>query len=353
MQDMELPADVMLPDSRPITGMLLPTLGSFSVERSYVAPSLRLEQTMDSNPGMLPGSDVMAVTKLAGGIELHRVSRTGQSLLQYSGGGFIYATDSNLNSTFQQARLQQLLQFHRWSLTFVDDVSYTPESEFGFGGLAGSIVPSQSPSQSILTAQSQRLSNVFVAQANYVINRRSSITVAGNFGLLRFSGGAIPGLTQLGSNLQDWNQGGGLIGYNYKLSEHNLMGVSYDFNTTRYRAESVAGGFGLGTNFDSHTWQFVYGRKITGHLALQLSGGPQIVVTHGSIAAATAVGLPSTAAGWAAQELLQYRLRRLDLKASYAHMVTAGAGVLRVRILTNSKGVSVCELAAPSAVLSV
>jgi hypothetical protein len=263
---------------------------------------------MDSNPGLSPQSELMGVTTLSGGLELHRASRGRQLLVKYVAGGLVYSADPALNSTFQQAGIQQSFEFRRWSLTLADDMSYTPESSFGFGQLAGgggSFAPAQSPNQSILTGQSKRLSNALVGQANYLINTRSSITAAGTFSFLRFPGGS----------LQESNQGGALVGYNYAISPRNTVGVSYNLNMTRFQS-----GTG-GTNFDTHAWQLVYGRKITGKLALQASGGPQISVAHGLAAG-------STAAGWATQESLQYRLRQVELDASYSHTVTGGAGVL-------------------------
>jgi len=308
VQDVATPADAAIPDTRPAAGMLPLTLGSFATERSYLLPSLHIIQAMDSNPLMSTQSDLSGITALSGGLELHRVSRGGQLQVNYVGGGLLYSADSTLNSTFQQAGVQQSFEFRRWSLILADDMSYTPESSFGFGQLTGGgngFAPAQSPNQSILTGQSKRLSNALVGQANYLITARSSITVAGTFGLLRFPGG----------NLQESNQGGALVGYNHAISPRDTVGVNYSLNMTRFQSGS------LGTNFDTHAWQLVYGRRITGKLALQASAGPEIGVAHG-------VAAGGITTGWATQEALQYRLRKVELNTSYSHTITAGAGVL-------------------------
>lgn len=308
-QDFEAPLENGEADTRPITGALPLTLGSFSTERSYVQPTFRIFEGADSNALMTAQSNVVNVTTVSGNVDLHRASRKNQLIVHYSGGGTLYPSESNLNSIFQQAGIEQLFQFRRWSLSFADDVSYTSESPFGLvqgiGPSPTTVSSSVLPNQTIFTGQMTQLSNVLVEQANYLINSRSSITVAGNFGLLRYPGEV----------LQESNQGGGLFGYNYSFNTRNSVGLSYGLNMFRYQGGTA------GTNFDTHTFRVVYGRKVTGRLALQLSGGPQVTVPRG-------LPLVSPATSWAVENALRYRFRQSDLSASYSHTATAGGGIL-------------------------
>jgi len=310
-EDNSPPADEAVPDTRPVTGVLPLTVGSFGTERSFLAPSFRFSQTLDTNPAVAAGqSDMVAVTNLAGSAQLQRVWRGRQFSLDYTVGGSIYAGHSDLNSMFQGGQIQQSFQFRRWSLTLVDDVSCTPESAFGYSGLSGgfNLTPGTAPNQSILTNHSQQISNTAVGQMNYSLNSRSSFTVAGNFGVLRYQGG----------DLLDSNQGGFQAGYNYNLNPRDSLGIIYGLNLIRYPGASTS------QKLDSHNVQLAYGRKITGRLALRVSGGPQINQTSVPALASASV----TQMGWTARSSLTYRFRKSEMELSSGHDVSAGAGVL-------------------------
>jgi len=324
-EDNTPPAEEARPDTRPVTGLLPLTLGSFGTERSFLAPSFQLFQAADSNPGLSNGqnagtangqTDVTPATTVSAHALLEQMWRQSQFSLNYTGGATIYAGQSNLNTMFQTAHLLQSFQFRRWTLILTDDATYTPESTFGFSGLttsgAPSIVSGTTPNQTILTHQTDQVTNLALAQANYILNSQSSLTVAANFGLQRFTEGAF-----LNSN-----QGGIQVGYNYGLNPRDSFGISYGFSLVRYPGLAANALAATAPNLDSHTVQLVYGRKITGRLALRVSAGPQIY----QISAPT-VGT-STQATWLAQSALVYRFRRGQLEASYGHSVNAGAGVL-------------------------
>lgn len=319
-------AEEARPDTRPVTGLLPLTVGSFATERSFLAPSFQFSQLADTNPGIVSGqnqgivngsSDTVAVTTLNANALLQQVWRQSQFTLNYSSGGSVYAGQSALNSIFQAAHIQQSFQSRRWSLTLADDVTYTPESPFGFLGLAGSGAPNiasgTTPNQTILTNQTDQITNSAIGQATYNLNSRSSLTVAGSFGLQRFSGGG----------LLDSDQGGIQLGYNYNLNPRDSLGIGYGLNLVRFPGSVVSSVLAsTASNLDSHNVQLAYGRRITGRLALRVWGGPQI----NQISDPT-LG-PSTQATWSAQSSLIYRFRRAQVQASYAHGVNAGAGVL-------------------------
>ena len=309
-EDNGLPAEEVRPDVRPLTGSLPITLGSFGTERSFLAPSLRFSQMMDSNPNLTSGpSETVALTNLSANALLQRIWRRSQFSLNYTGGGSIYTGHSDLNSTFHAAQLQQSFQFRRWSLTLVDNISYTPEAAFGYPGLAGgssNLAPGTAPNQTILTNRSSQLSNTALGQVNYNLNSRSSITVSGDFDLLRSPSG----------NLLPSDEGRIQLGYNRNLNSRDSLGISYGLHVIRHPNLPPT------RKLDSHSVQLAYGRRITGRLALQASGGSQINrVDDPSLGSATQTT-------WTAQSSVIYRFRRAQLQSSYAHSAGGGAGIL-------------------------
>lgn len=310
-EDSGPPAEEAVPDTRPVTGALPLTLGTFGTERSFLAPSFRFSQTVDSNPGIASGqSETVATTNLSANVVLQRIWRRSQFSLNYTAGGSVYAGNSDLNSIFQGAQIQQSFQFRRWSLTLADDVTYTPESAFGYSGLSGggasNFVPGTAPNQTILTNHSHQISNTAVGQVNYNLNNRSSLTISGNFGILRFPGG----------NFLESDQGGIQVGYNHNLNPRDTLGISYGLNLIRYPNAATP------QKLDSHNIQLAYSRRITGRLALQASGGPQINQFEDPILG------PLTHATWMAQSALTYRFRNALTQVTYWHGVSAGAGIL-------------------------
>lgn len=308
-QDNDPPVEEALPDTRPITGFLPLTVGSFGTERSFLAPTFRFSQSLDTNPLVAAGtSENVAVTNLGGNVLLQRVWRESQLSVDYSIGGSLYAGHSELDRSFQAAQIKQVFQFRRWSLTLMDDVTYTPESTFGYAGLtqASSFTPGTAPNQTILNNQSQQINNVAGAQFNYELNRRSSITLAGDYGLLRFPG----------SSLLESDQAGFQAGYNHNLNSRDSVGIGYGFTSIWY-PDSL-----LNPRVDSHNVGLAYGRKVTGRLALRVSAGPQIYQYDDPVLGAI------SRASWTAQGSLLYRLHRAQVKLGYGHTLNGGAGVL-------------------------
>jgi len=315
-EDNGSPAEEAHPDAGPVTGMLPLTLGTFGTERSFLTPSFRFSQTVDSDPTVVAGvSDAVPTTNLSANAVLQQIWTRSRFSLDYTGGGSIYAGHSDLNSIFQVARIRQSFQFRRWSLTLADDVADVPESAFGYPGLsslgASSFVSGTAPNQTILTNHAEQITNTTVGQVSYELNSRSSLTVAGNFGLLRFPG----------SSLLDSNQGGIQVGYNYNLDPRDSLGVSYGLNLIRYPGPSAS------QKLDSHNVQLAFGRRITGRLALRVSAGPQInQIDDPTLRPVSNVSNVT----WMAQSSLLYRLRATQVELSYAHTVNAGAGILGI-----------------------
>ena len=116
------------------------------------------------------------------------------------------------------------------------------------------------PGQSILTARGQRLTNFSGGEMDVLLTPRTSLTFVGGYSLLN-----SPDDSQL-------NYGDVIFsaGYNYQLSRQNTIGLSYQFSAFNY------------SNFNQSIKNNIilvsFGRRITGKLAFQASGGPNIAL---------------------------------------------------------------------------
>jgi hypothetical protein len=240
--------------------------------------------------------------------------------LNYSGGGYFSTDSAEGNGWFQQLGAVQTFNWERLQLTILDEFSYLPQSQFGFGSGTGLSLPGVGgtlgggttglgnqyyPGQSIFSAIGPRYTNTFGVQTNYVLSRRSSVTVGGLYSLLRF--------TQSG-NIEN-NDYIGNIGYNYQISRLDTIGVSYRFSAFHYLGAPQAIG--------DHTIQVAYGRKITGRLGLQLSAGPEI----SDFRLAQPPSTKTRYIGGSGSASLSYAVEKGSVTAGYSHGTTSGSGV--------------------------
>jgi hypothetical protein len=313
--------DVMQPDNRSLTGIQQLTVGSPSEQHSYWVPGVsyyNFIQSSGQSQGVSTGWN--DVNYLAGNLSLRENFSRSELLLNYSGGGE-FATDSKIkNGWFQQLGISNVYDWERWKLTLLDEFSYLPQSQFGFGNGTGLSMPgiggtlgsgstglggALNPGGSVFSAIGPRYSNTAGAQIDYSISRRSSITMGGVYGLLRFADSG-----NIESNSYTAN-----AGYNYKLSRLDTIGVNYQFSAFHY--------LNLDQAIGTHSIQAAYGRKITGRLALQLSGGPQISEFRVPVPGSTKTRYIGGTGG----ATLSYAFKQGSFGFSYQHGVTAGSGV--------------------------
>jgi hypothetical protein len=307
------------PDTHPLTGVQNPTLGTPGILHSYWLSGLQYGNTVRSSALNQATSSSWNTTSFAtGNLSFLEAWGRAQLALNYSGGGSFSSDSAQGNSSFQQLGLVQMFNWGRWQLSFLDQFSYLPETQFGFGagtdlavpGAGGSLAPplpglqnSYIPSQNIFTTFGQRYSNAAATQVTYAVSPRGSLTAAGSYGILRFiEAGNIE------SNDLSFN-----LGYNYGLTRSDAVGVQYRFSGYRYIGNPQA--------LNDQVVQFMYGRKITGRLALQLFGGPE--VTTFRVPINNSSGKVSASGG----ANLTYALSRSNLSLIYNHGVTGGSGV--------------------------
>jgi hypothetical protein len=322
-QDTDQTPDALQPDDRPLTGLQQLTTGAPPELHSYWIPGVTYTNFIQSNAlGQGGGNGWNSTSYFVGSLSLLQNWSNSQLSLNYSGGGEISSDSTIGNGQYQQLGVVQTFQWRRWQLTLLDQFAYLPESEFGFGagsgiqtpGVGGGLAPGLpglqngfTPSQSILTAAGPRYTNSFGTQVSYTISRRSSVTFGGVYGILRFT---QPG--NIESNNAILN-----AGYNYQVSKTDTLGLSYDFIAYHYLDFPQAMGV--------QAIQGVYGKRITGRLALQISGGPEIINFRES----SGTGTQTRYIAGTGLAGLTYALAGGSLSANYSHGVTGGSGVFQ------------------------
>src|SRR2546422_583293 len=308
----------------PLSGAGDFTPGGSPVTRSFLLPAMNFFQQVDTRPftTVQPGSP-LALSSIVGSLALQRNSGRSEFTLNYLGGGTMADRQglpnagTSLNSIIQELEATQTVNWRRWTLLTSDQFSYTPESSFGsfLGGLSsfgsgmgaalGEGLPGLrsflTPNQSILTGPGGRVSNTFLAQGEYHFTARSSITIAGAYGFLRF----------FDSDLLNSHSAMFTTGYNHQITRADTVAVMYRLNEFRFG--------GLHRTTDDHVVQLAYGRRITGRLAFWLNAGPELGLFRSPGIASQRPLL------WNLESELRYQVGRTDLDLFYQHLLTGGA----------------------------
>ena len=311
--------NILQPDNTPLTGIQTATLGSPEIVHSYWVPGAQYAGTIQSNIFGQSGSSNWSLNNfLIGNLSLLKAWHRSQLAINYSGGGSVSTDSAQGSGVYQSLAFAQSFQWDRLSFQILDQFSYLPESSFGFGGgtnlgipgVGGSTGPtipgmgnSYVPSQSIYSSLGPRYSNAVALQATYATSPRGSITMSGSYGILNF---VDPG------NVNN-DTVTGTIGYNYALSRENSVGAFYRFSSYHYPGQPQA--------FGDNSFNIAFSRKLTGRMALQMYGGPQITTFR------VPVGGQSSKIGGNLGVTLTYAIRNGGLSGGYFHGLTGGSGV--------------------------
>jgi len=109
------------------------------------------------------------------------------------------------------------------------------------------------------------------------------------------------------------------LGYSYKLSPKDSIGVVYNFGSYHFPGDPQA--------YGNQIVSLAYSRKVTGRVALSLYGGPQYTSFR------IPIGTTSNKLGGYASASLSYGLENGGLSASYLHSLSGGGGLLTGSIL--------------------
>ncbi|HKW34970.1 MAG TPA: hypothetical protein VJN92_18310 [Candidatus Acidoferrum sp.] len=321
-QEPNQPIEAMQPDDRPLTGFQQLTVGTPPERHSYWVPGVSYTNTIQSNAfAQAGGSGWYSTSYLVGNLSLSQNWSRSQLSMNYSGGGTLSSSSAIGNGQFHQFGAFQTFNWRRLQLTFLDQFSYLPASQFGFGagtplavpGVGGPLAPNTpglqngfTPNQSIFATLGPRYSNSSGGQITYLLSSKNSLTLGGVFSILRF--------TESG-NIES-NDANLTAGYNLQVSRSDTLGLSYRFSAYHYLNSPQAIG--------DHLAQAVYGKRITGRLALQLSGGVEATnyrVPQG-LGTKTQYIAPSALAN------LTYAFPTGGVSLNYNHGVNNGGGFL-------------------------
>lgn len=296
------------PDTQPLGGLHDLGLGSEGGQRSYVTPRLDYNQNLTNRAGY-SSSGVTAISNASGSLELQRQWRRSLLTGTYVLGGTFSPGNSEYNGWFTRASVSYAMNLHRWNLSFSDSLSYLPESAFGFGsvygiGGPGVITPGRSSEETLVTGRNTSVSNTFGAQAQYMINGRTSMYMTGSYSLLRHPGSA---------DLVDSNSWYGGVGVDRQLTASDTIGVSYQIGMMRFEGGT--------RDVNSHSVYLNYGRRLTGKLALQLGGGPQWRTSDDSGTGSDSKLAYSMRAG------VVYALGATNVSGNYFRTTTPGSGL--------------------------
>jgi hypothetical protein len=335
-------AQKLEPDTRSLAGAQDLSLGAPKTSHDFWSPYFDLSSTLDST--LLSTSGGTGWTTWAtvyGGLDLNRTSANSTLQLTYLGGGAI-SSSSIGNSVVQQLGLSEAVSFRRSEIVFLDQLAYLPEASFGYAGLGGPDLQTGgnlglqigfTPDQSILTAFGQRISNSFVSEVNTSLTPRSNLTLVGGYSLLDF----------FDNNLNDTTQTILQAGYSYQMTRKDTIALIYRFDAFRYNH--------IAQSINDDAVGVSYARRITGRLAFQATGGPDIVFSQTPI---SQTSTSSTVTGatpgktrqffWDLGTNLTYQLQSTSLQLSYNHSVTGGSGVLAGAITDDVLGTASRQL---------
>src|SRR5258705_1002004 len=124
------------PDDRSLTGVQETSLGTQEMRHSYWVPGFQYANLIRSTSFNKPGlTNRNPTSYLTGNVSLLDTWSHAQLSMNYSGGGG-FSTDSPQGSGYlHQFDMTQTFEGRKWKLQFIDQFSYLPESQFGFGGI--------------------------------------------------------------------------------------------------------------------------------------------------------------------------------------------------------------------------
>ena len=313
--DQQEPPNPLQPDSTPLTGAQEPTLGTSELRHSFWVPGVQVATTIQSSGYR----SWLADNYLIGSLSLLKAWSRSSFAVNYSGGGHISTdTQRQPSGAYQELALSQTFELKRLTLQFLDDFSYLPQSQFGFGGgtplgdpgAGGYVVPTipglggnYVPNQSIYASLGPRMSNAGVIQSTYVLSPRGSLTASGSYGILHFTDpGNIDNYTTIAS-----------LGYNYILNHEDTVGVVYRFSGYHYPGQPQAIG--------DQSFDIAYSRRITGRLALSVSGGPDWTTFR------VPIGKQKSKLSANASVGVNYAIENGGLMLNYFHGIGGGGGL--------------------------
>lgn len=325
----DVPGPSVNADTRPLTGGQNIGFGSQGPQRSFLVPEFEIAETLDSNPLLTEHSAYRGFTSIGGSMQMNQYFGP-DTQLRYAG-AVRFDTRAAVEGQRQFTNAHGLsfskrIPLGSFGLLFDDEFQYSEGSNFGAAGMEGmgpvitrvsqwggvpdiqmesmSLQPGIVPNQSILTIRSRRIANTIMGEGDYRLDNRTTLSAIGYYGVLHFFS---PGLI-------DTSQRGFVAGYNRELSPRDTLAVEYGRSNFGYSGSVYT----LSNDYAG----LLYGRRLTGRLAVVAGAGPQYTREMESGSGAT------SSLSWQGQGRIDFHQPRFDLYASALRMVTGGAGVL-------------------------
>jgi len=307
--------------------------------RSLFLVGLYASETAEANFGdhQPNGSQLFSLTRVLSSLSLLKIKRRSETTLDYRAGGWFEHVGSSgfTNYPLQQMQVSQRFVGQKTALTLADSLGNFPGGTLGaawFGGASAynlgttSVVanPPADPGIADFIGSSsfggfgrEHLTNVGLTEITRSLTPRSSLTVAGAYGLTTYLGN-IPGFI-------DNRQVSAFANYGYTISERSEIGLVYGFRNFQFPGSGAGG-------ISSHVAQLAYIRALSRRLRLQAGVGPEFsrIQTSFVLGDSTTVvraNLATRQLNLSAYGSLAYRLRSGTVQLSYDRLVTNGSGL--------------------------
>ena len=315
-------------ENPPLSGLDQAALEPNIAPRSFLLPGLEVSESMDSNiAGQTGNSSIHSVTRAIGSLTLQRLWRRYDLALNYLGGAAVYGSRNFGTNAVHDLNADMKILWRRGQLSLRDSFSYLPEGSFGggaFGGAAGAQLGAVGIGNGFLgggvfgrsnldffgggqfgsLGQEPRISNVGLADIVQNLTPRSSVTLAGAYGLVHFTSNDL--------GLIDSRQVTAQAGYNYTLSRRDQLALVYGYQDFHFPG-------GGGNTFLTHVFSVLYGHTISGRMNFVIGAGPQLTETNdlsGSHRSLSASG----------RAMLNYRFPKTTIGLRYSRFNTNGSG---------------------------
>jgi len=325
-------------ENPPVSGLDSPSFEPGLGARSFLVPKAQASESVTSNPTASTSNQngIGEITRLMGSLDLQKLWKIHPLDIAYIGGAsWFHTRNQGWYQVHSMAATQRIL-WRTGQLAIRDNFSYMPQGAFGFGsfggvggfgglgGFGGGFGPGGggfgSPTLGS-NGNTPRIDNMGMVDITQALSPRSSVVLAGGYGILHFLN-SPPGLLNSEMMISQ-------VGYNYLLSRSNQIGVSYAFEEFHFPTAN-AGSLNL------NLWQVYFAHRISGRLDFTAGGGPQWIHINGftpqlvitsSGPAIILVPLHTSRVSGAGRLGLNYRhSSRTSMALSYFHYVTPGSG---------------------------
>jgi hypothetical protein len=309
-----------------------PSIDPLPESRSLFLAGLYLAQGLETYPGnnQANSSQVSGFARALGSLDFLKIGHRFETAIDYRGGGF-FNEDSGYTRQLQQLQATGRFFWQKTALTLSDSLGNYPGGSFGsswFGGASAYNLGSTSVSASLppdpglaefigssnFGIGQNTLTNVALAELTESLTKRSSVTVAGAYGIGEYFG-ENPGFINS-------RQVSALVNYGHVLTPRSEIGVVYGYRSFQFPEKS-------GGHTATQVAQFTYSRILSRRLQLQAGAGPEFsrVITPLNIPNVGVANVLTHQINVSAYGAVAYSRRNATMTLSYYRLVTSGSGL--------------------------